>query len=288
MPFDCERVGTRSGAHTHRVDARWTMAFAAAIGDSSPAYFDTAAAPVPAHPLFPVCIEWPAILDSRAPPGGSTLTPGEAALGVHASHDLHIGRPIVAGDVLTTTAHLVAVEARRPGAYQVTRLDTLDARGTLVARTYQGGILRGVALAGTARNIEEPPPPPALAAAPATAGSRRIDIPVHAGLAHTYSECARIWNPIHTDRAAALAAGLPDIILHGTATLALCVSALVRDVLGGASGRVTRIGCRFSGMVTMPSTLALDVVREEAGGIAFDVRTRSGERVISGGFLLYA
>ena len=26
-----------------------------------------------------------------------------------------------------------------------------------------------------------------------------------------YTECARIWNPIHTDRAVALAAGLPDI-----------------------------------------------------------------------------
>ena len=51
------------------------------------------------------------------------------------------------------------------------------------------------------------------------------DIAVGATAAHVYTECARIWNPIHTDVAYARAAGLPDIILHGTATLALSVSA---------------------------------------------------------------
>src|SRR5215831_17990681 len=56
------------------------------------------------------------------------------------------------------------------------------------------------------------------------------ELPVAPTLAHVYSECARIWNAIHTDRAAALAAGLPDIILHGTATLALAVSAVLRHL----------------------------------------------------------
>src|SRR4029077_6419959 len=54
------------------------------------------------------------------------------------------------------------------------------------------------------------------------------EVAISPTLAHVYTECARIWNPIHTDRAVARAAGLPDIILHGTATLALAVSRALR------------------------------------------------------------
>ena len=36
-----------------------------------------------------------------------------------------------------------------------------------------------------------------------------ISIPVAAHLAHTYTECAHIWNPIHTDRAVALPQACP-------------------------------------------------------------------------------
>ena len=45
--------------------------------------------------------------------------------------------------------------------------------------------------------------------------SERVEVPYHLG--HVYTECARIWNPIHTDLAVARAAGLPGPILHGTA-----------------------------------------------------------------------
>src|SRR5262245_63914545 len=46
-----------------------------------------------------------------------------------------------------------------------------------------------------------------------------VEVPYHLG--HVYTECARIWNPIHTDLAVVRAAGLSGPILHGTATLAL-------------------------------------------------------------------
>ena len=82
---------------------------------------------------------------------------------------------------------------------------------------------------------------------------RIADVPVAATAAHVYTECARIWNPIHTDRAYARAAGLPGIILHGTATLALSVSKLL-EVL---KHKVRRVRCRFAGMVLMPSTLTV-------------------------------
>ena len=47
------------------VDARWTMAYAAALGDVMPCYMDTVGGVI-AHPLFPVCIEWPVQVAMRA------------------------------------------------------------------------------------------------------------------------------------------------------------------------------------------------------------------------------
>src|SRR5262249_46266642 len=109
-----------------------------------------------------------------------------------------------------------------------------------------------------------------------------------AGAAHVYTECARIWNPIHTDRAVALAAGLPDIILHGTATLAFAVSAVLRDRLGGEPMRVRRIAARFGAMVAMPSELALSIESEGNGAIGFSVRTPEGAAAIRDGMIAFA
>jgi acyl dehydratase len=117
------------------------------------------------------------------------------------------------------------------------------------------------------------------------AGAARWDTPVSvgAGAAHVYTEGARIWNPIHTDRAVALAAGLPGIILHGTATLALAVSRVVRADLGGDATRVRGIRARFSGMVGLPSTFVVRGRARDAAHIAFDAVDADGRPVLSEG-----
>jgi len=143
--------------------------------------------------------------------------------------------------------------------------------------------MRGVAVAGGVRWSETMPAlPPVQDASPDTFA---VDLPVSAGLAHVYTECARIWNPIHTDRKVALAAGLPDIILHGTATLALAVSALVRHRLGNDPLRVKRVACRFAAMVPMPTVLSLRVTRRSPAGLWFQVLARTGDLAIRDGFL---
>ena len=111
--------------------------------------------------------------------------------------------------------------------------------------------------------------------------SHVADIPIPATAAHVYTECARIWNPIHTDVAYARAAGLPDIILHGTATLAYSISALLKRW----PHAVRRVTCRFAGMVFMPSTLSVHAARDGAA-IQFETRNDRNELVISRGRLL--
>jgi acyl dehydratase len=226
------------------------------------------------------------ILSSRELPGYETVTREESARGVHAAHDLHLYRPIRADETLTTRATIISLERIRPGAAQMTRLDTLDEAGELVCRTYQLGISRGVEVTGeTGASMEVPPELPVRP--PAEEALVTYELAVAEGAAHIYTECARIFNPIHTDRAVALAAGLPDIILHGTATMALAVSRLVNEHLEGRPDRVRRLGGRFAAMVLMPSVLSLEVAAIGTGVIHFDVRTADGQAAFQNAFLCF-
>jgi acyl dehydratase len=115
-------------------------------------------------------------------------------------------------------------------------------------------------------------------------------VPVAAGAAHVYTECARIWNPIHTDAKVA-AAGLPAIMLHGTATLALAVSRIIAIEGAGDPERVTEIYGRFGAMVFMPSELSLRVIASERidGGhdaIFFEALSSEGGRAVRDGVVI--
>jgi acyl dehydratase len=111
-------------------------------------------------------------------------------------------------------------------------------------------------------------------------------VEVAATAALVYTECARIWNPIHTDIAVAARAGLDAPILHGTATLALALSRVVARDLGGDPARVAEIRGRFTGMVLMPSSFTVRGRPSEAGGVAFDAVGPDGAPVLSQGVVI--
>ena len=251
-------VGITVGPREHEIDARWLMAYAAALGESAPEYFDTTRpGGLVAHPLFPVCYEWPLALDVRA----KALPDDVAVRGVHATHRLTLHRPPRAGDRLSTTATVAALERRTPGAYLVLRMETVDAAGRPVSTTEYGSLYLGV-------ECDAPHPAP-LPKGERERGTRSpqgrgqgegwwsVDVRIATTLAHVYTECARIWNPIHTDRAVALGVGLPDIILHGTATLALAISQVLRQQPRGATTPVRAVTARFGAMVRMPSRIVV-------------------------------
>lgn len=286
MPLSARTISATTRPVLHQTDERWLMAYAASLGDLNPHYMDTTQA-ITAHPVFPVCLEWPAILATRELTSASGMTDSESSKGVHASHDLHLYRSIVPGELLATTTTIIDARSIPPGAALVMRLDTLDEQGELVCRTYQTSIYRGVSVsAETTEQMTDAPPawPNSDSSFVATA---RHNIAIPGNLAHSYTECARIFNPIHTDKQVALDAGLPDIILHGTATLALAVSTLVDQCLDGNPKRVSRLGGRFSAMVLMPSEIALEIGEAKNGNISFRVFNEHGEEAISRGFLSF-
>jgi acyl dehydratase len=198
---------------------------------------------------------------------------------------------------------------KRGGATLLVRYDTwlqapeaasATARGEiLLCTTWTGTFYRGAELLGDCGGVASPPlsipallpPPPALAppvqgTAAASLAGQRISLAVAASEAHVYSECARIWNPIHTDSAFAAAAGLPGIILHGTATLARAVSWILDRFCGGDPSGVVRVAVgTFGAMVFMPSTVTLVLLSATAECVRFEVLNEAGEQAIRGGEL---
>ncbi|MBQ28802.1 MAG: hypothetical protein CL434_03170 [Acidimicrobiaceae bacterium] len=289
MPVPTDMVGDQIGPIKHEVDARWTMAYSAALGDTHECYFDTRRnGGVVAHPMFAVCPEWPVIVQSRDLADKWGITPEETRQSVHATHDLTIHRLARPGDVLSTRLTCTGVENKRPGAYSTTKLETVDGEGQEVFTTHQGGIYLGIPAVGEDQPDVSAPAIPELGVAPEEPIAE-ILVPVAHGAAHTYTESARIWNPIHTDASVAEAAGLPAIILHGTATLALGVSAVIDAVADGNPERVRRIRGRMASMVLMPSTISVKVIDcttiEGQDIVRFQVVTTEGRPAIDQGLL---
>lgn len=274
----------------HDVDDRWTMAYAASLGDLRPAYLDTTSADgVVAHPLFAVCVEWPVIVSSRAASEAAGVSAADVITSVHATHDVQVHRLVRPGDRLITSMEMVGLVQKSPGAMSTIRLETVDADGAPVASTTQDGIYLGVPLDGDDHHNSDPPRP--IAPTDRRGEPAEVTIPIAAGAAHTYTECARIWNPIHTSKRVALDAGLPDIILHGTANLAHGVTAVV-DVAGdGDPHRVRRVSCRFAAMVRLPDTLTVRVWPANDSGdgtsvVPFEVFNSAGETAVRDGLVV--
>lgn len=171
-----------------------------------------------ALPFQCVTPEWPVVLSMRQSLG-EALSPDEARRDVHAVQDSIFHRPMWPGDRLITEGQLVSATSTRSGVLTVCRLISRErVSNELVSTTWTNSIFLNTALEGGPVTIASSPPlsdeelqPPGV-----NAQAEKIFIPKE--MPHVYSECADIWNPIHTERREALAAGLPDIILHGTAT----------------------------------------------------------------------
>lgn len=175
------------------------------------------------------------------------LSAKERVGGVHFAEDVTHHLPLRAGATVEVTCRIASVRARRNGCTVVLHFEHRDSVTYALYCTQLTTIYyRGVSLA----DPHSPPPewshaaelPPLLS--PADSGTvsplTTRDIAIGPLDAHVYTECARIWNPIHTDKQVALAAGLSDIILHGTATMAKAVSVLVGEYCGGDPLRVRR------------------------------------------------
>jgi acyl dehydratase len=197
------------------VTPRRVLAFAALFSDVAARELDdTAADGLAACPYLCATYEW---IYTRLIRNADVLglAPEEARRGVHAGQDTIFHSPLRAGATIRVEAQIEAIRATRAGALTTTRMRIVDdASGEPRTTSRIETILRGVAVAGEPSTV---PPGSAASEPPIANAGKTVRIPIPRGFAHVYTECADIWNPIHTERRVALAAGLPDIIVHGTA-----------------------------------------------------------------------
>ena len=96
--------------------------------------------------------------------------------------------------------------------------------------------------------------------------------------------------PIHTSQRFARQVGLPQIILQGTATLALAVREIIGQEADSRPWRLKEIYCRFSGMVIPGSDITLQVygaLRDSnKDRIYFEVVNQAGLKAISHGYAI--
>ncbi|MDP2258553.1 MAG: hypothetical protein Q8J89_02390 [Caulobacter sp.] len=273
MPFNAALVGTTWGPLDWPVTPRRALAFRAVVTPDDAAGLDDAAGPLEMLPMQVVAPEWVLALQSRADPR-QTLSADEARRGVHASQDTRFLRPVLAGETLTVTAQLISVRSSRAGAVAVTLYES-RVGAELVAVSTSVSVLRGVAVEGAETPASDDDAWPTFTQT--AAGPTLIATP--RGFPHLYSECAEIWNPIHTERVVAIAAGLPDILIHGTALWAL---AGLRAAPPGS--RITRLAARFRSPAWAGEDMLLAAGEAVGAATPFQLTAPDG-RLLTEGFV---
>ena len=257
-----EIVGTVIGRVEQSVPLRNAMAFAAVTGAYEPCYFDDRIGPSPlVAPCFVVALEW-AILDGPGWRGALGADQRMMQECVHVVQDSRFPQPLRVGDTVETTGRVVAARQTRAGVLvhvmlQTRRMPAME----LCAESLFSAIFLRAELDG------QPPEPlvtlPALRSErDVVPGGTEIVLEVDRALPFTYTECSGIWNPIHTERGAAQAAGFADVLLHGTCTWAMSANAVVTRLLGGDPTRLRRFAGAFHAPVIPPQRLSLALAPE--------------------------
>ena len=288
MKLTSDFVGTALKEYTCIVNARSTMNYAAAIGDTNPVYFnDERPEGIIAPPLFPVALTWPIVenitdyLDAKGFPREILFTQ------VHYSEHLSIHRPVTPGSNLKIKGTIAAIEPHRAGTYVITRFDALDADGNHLFTEHIGAMMRGVECADAGKGSESVPAVPHQMKE--SAALWESVIPIDPLAPFIYDGCTNIHFPIHTSVKFARQVGLPGIIHQGTATLALAVHNILNRETGGDPQRLTTVYCRFTGMVLPGSAIRVRLTGKNqiSGGtdLFFTVLNAEEKRAIRDGYI---
>jgi acyl dehydratase len=290
MPIRATALGQSAGESVRDVTVRLTMAYAAGVEAEDACYLDDLRATgVVAPPPFCVSLEWP-VVNGPHYRGIIGITEEEAWSGIHVQQDSTFHRAVRPGDRLRTSGRVIKMKPTSAGTLAVLELQTREERsGERVVTSYCSTIFLRIPLEGAPGTLEEPP---ALRneGAITVLIEKGVALPTSRRMAHVYTECAGIWNPIHTERRIAQEKQLPDVILHGTCTWALAGMELIRRCAEGDPLRLKRLAGRFHGMVIPGTTIGLEYGVEpgEPGKVQFTVTNAAGELAISHGLAEFA
>jgi acyl dehydratase len=287
MPINPNALGECASLAQH-VDTRWVLSYAAGLGLTEPLYLDDAQPNGPfVVPMFCVCLEWEAALKTRNRLLG--LSDAEIRQAVHVWQDSQFVSPIQAGMEVITTSEVVHMRRTSAGTYVLIRYRSNErASGTLLVDSLSGAMFRGVPIGGNhdLLGVDPRPRTPLAEIGPVLA---EYPLRIDAGLPHVYTECARIWNPIHTEERVARSAGLTGILLHGTATWAFAAKAIAQGLMGtDGLRRLHRLQGEFRRPVAPLDTIRTRALRRDGDTVSFDVLTGTGDQAMNAGVASFA
>ncbi|MDH5432706.1 MAG: MaoC/PaaZ C-terminal domain-containing protein [Gammaproteobacteria bacterium] len=261
LSVSADFVGTKTRPYQCKVDWQHCMAYAAATADNNERYLDDEReGGIVAPPLLAIALTWPIIQHLPNYIEDADFPFHVLKQQVHFTEHLHFFQPIKPDMELVISGQIVAIQQKKAGVYLLVRFEATNKSNQIVFIEHIGGLLRGVSC-DQDRQIDNMMPTMKREESE-NLSSRNANwqkkIYIEPFLPHIYDACGRIHFPIHTSKKFARKVGLPDIILHGSATLALAVKSLINqsneffnDVL--KHYEVIMIDCQFSGMV-LPDT----------------------------------
>lgn len=257
-PFDKCVVGRWSDERWFDVTAASVAVYADAVGGPSPVY-----AVVPTMDLvFTVAgAAAPADLRRRV---------------VHGQQDLFFHHPLPIGDKVAVRAAVSGLHGKRSGTVATIHVQTRNTADVLLNEQYVTEFYRGVPT-----DLQVGIPSPTLPADPPDgAPVRTVASPLPANLPSRYAAASGDHNPIHLDDDFARVSGLPGVIVHGLASLAIAGHAVLP-----AGADPSRLSCRFTRPITPGDTLITRVWPHERG-YRFDSQDQGGSTVLGAGLVL--
>ncbi|MGB6105403.1 MAG: MaoC/PaaZ C-terminal domain-containing protein [Pusillimonas sp.] len=249
-------VGRTLPRSLFRATARSMMSYAAAVSADEDIYLDDLhPGGLHALPPFIVSPEWRVM---NGQPYRQALGLDDAAMWkcLHVQQDSRFLRSLRPDQTLSTEGRIQSLRQTRAGVYVAVQLRTIsECDASLLADSWFCGIFLDSVLDGPDRTLSAAPE-----LTPWQAGEHALVRPLQQigrMLPHLYTAAADIWNPIHTERRAALDSGLSDILLHGTCTWAMAGRDLIRHYVPGNPAGLRRLAGRMAGKVAVGADLSL-------------------------------
>ena len=283
MRIDPAFVGREVHGPARVVTWRETTSYAAATGDANPRYLDdSVAGGLVAPPMFAVALTWPMLAGIGRAIEGFPIEVMKTM--VHSGEHLRFFRLVRPGDRIELHGRIVALRPGRAGTRLVLRVSA-EAGGEPVFTEYATALLRGVECPDGGASIEDLPEP--MVVNETNVPSWESMIPLAREAPFVYDACTGIVFPIHTSVSYARQAGLPDLLIQGTCTLAMAAREIIDREAGGDPSALREIGCSFRGMVIPPTTIGVRLTARAPGdgetNLAFKVVDAAGNPALDMG-----
>ncbi|MGO8949094.1 MAG: MaoC/PaaZ C-terminal domain-containing protein [Ktedonobacterales bacterium] len=284
--LDPSLVGNETAPETVLITPEDIRAFAEAIGDNNPIFFDESAAlqagfaSIPMSPTF--------VTRLRVPFAEAGLNPEQSQV-LHVEQEYTYTRPTLAGDILVGRHRVSSIRLSGRGDMAIMTLEQLcdSPEGDRIITGKATLIIREMSAAGSS-GIGSSRSRPRLEAQAPEVAALRLDCLVTQEQIDAYAEVSGDHNPIHVDPEAARAVGLDGTIAHGMLSMAFAGRVLTNWLYGQAErgGWIRRLHVRFQAMVRPGDSLSCfgnPLARNmERQSVELWIDNQQGERVISG------